>query len=199
MKHERLHQKLLASVRRAYCAHPDMVEFAAFPDRVMPQHISPNYRPVCDVMRGDPDLNSDTYDDAMRAIMEAGPTMHWRETYKESAEGAGFMGRLGCYAVIGAGSPYAASTLRLFVVYMPAGLHYPRHHHPAEEIYLVIAGGARFSRAGAPDQFLSEGQTVFHASNQVHALETTDGPVMCLVAWRNHFDTPPVLVADTDS
>lgn len=198
MKQEDCHDTLLSRLRDVYCAHPDMTAFAPFPEHVTPQQVRSRFRSVCDMMRNDPDLRSIAYTDAMRAIQDAGPTMHWRETYKEDAEGAGFMDRLGCYAVIGNNSPFTSPSLRLFALYMPAGLYYPSHRHPAEEIYLVLAGRARFWRDGAPDQILSEGEAVFHASNQAHGTETTDSPVLCLVAWRNHFDVLPVLATDTD-
>ena len=187
---------LLDRVRDAYCAHPDMVTFAPFPHDLTPQHMQPHHRPPSDLLQTDADLTFRTYGPLGRSIRAAAPTMRWRETYRQDADGASFMDRWGCFTIIGADSPFASDALRLFVVYMPAGLHYPSHRHPAEEIYLVLAGRARFWRAGHPDQTLREGHTVFHASNQVHALETGDSPVLCLVAWRNHLETLPVLVRD---
>lgn len=32
-----------------------------------------------------------------------------------------------------------------------------------------------------------------HKSNQLHALETKDQPLMAYVIWRNHLDSKPVL------
>ena len=57
----------------------------------------------------------------------------------------------------------------------------------------MSAREAAFHREGDPTEVLRPGGTSFHASNQPHAMETTDSPVMCYVTWRNHLDTPPVL------
>jgi|TARA_B110000259_G_C13827383_1_gene327201 quercetin dioxygenase-like cupin family protein len=81
------------------------------------------------------------------------------------------------------------------MVYMPPRLYYPYHNHPAEEIYMVVSGSAVFKRMGLPDETLAEGDTSFHEGNQPHAMETLAEPVLCLVAWRNQFQNPPIRTA----
>lgn len=80
-----------------------------------------------------------------------------------------------------------------WVVYMPAGLYYPWHQHPAEEMYFTLAGEGVFMREGCTDETMREGQACLHQSNQPHAFETKDHPIMAYVVWRNGFDIPPVL------
>ncbi len=80
-----------------------------------------------------------------------------------------------------------------WVVYMPARLWYSWHHHPGEEMYLILAGQAEFLRKGHAPETLCEGDTVQHESNQPHAAETHDSPLMAYVVWRNGFRTKPVL------
>ena len=58
---------------------------------------------------------------------------------------------------------------------------------------MVVSGAAVFRKEGAEDVRLTEGQIALHASNQPHATETFEEPVLCLVAWRDQFETPPVL------
>ena len=36
--------------------------------------------------------------------------------------------------------------MNAWMVYMPAGLYYPLHQHPAEEMYLCLAGEAVFKK-----------------------------------------------------
>ncbi len=188
-----LFDTLLQETRQAYTGHAAMMEFAPFPDVIEPQPITPHHCPCADVFLQDTALASDTYTDLHAAIAAAAPAAHWRETYKDTDIGDDFMDRFGCYCIIGDGGPFASDRIRLYMVYMPPHLYYPWHHHPAEEIYLVVAGQAQFRRDGTPDAHLTEGQTSFHASNQPHAMQTASDPVLCLVAWRNRFDTPPVL------
>lgn len=76
---------------------------------------------------------------------------------------------------------------------MSPHLYYPWHHHPAEEIYRILSGAAWFMKDGTQPVLLAAGDCYEHASNQPHAMETTDQPVMAYVVWRNGFETPPVL------
>ena len=53
----------------------------------------------------------------------------------------------------------------------------------------------RFQQDGCDDKALQEGDIVFHSRNQRHAMYTNDTPGLCLVFWRDEFDTPPVLLS----
>lgn len=192
MDTEALYQTLLAETRSAYRDHPGTQAFAPFPEDTRRQPFAPHHRPCADLMAAETGFAPGPYDKTRDAILGASPACHWRDTYKGTDIGSQFRDRFGCYCIIGDNGPFIAETLRLFIVYMPPGLDYPWHHHPAEEIYLVLSGSGLFKRDGHPDASLFPGQTVFHESNQPHALETGDAPILCLVAWRNHFLTKPV-------
>ena len=120
--------------------------------------------------------------------------MRWRETYRGRSDQTAFMDRLGCFSIIGEDGPYGSEQLRGFVVYMPPRLYYPWHAHPAEEAYLVISGTAAFRREGHVAERLSEGQVMMHTTDQAHAIETFDEPMLSLVVWRNHLSIAPHLV-----
>ena len=53
-----------------------------------------------------------------------------------------------------------------------------------------------FKRQNYDDEQLGEGQTMFHQSQIAHQIETKDKPMLALVAWRNHLDTPPILLEE---
>ncbi|AXI54474.1 hypothetical protein C1J05_08180 [Sulfitobacter sp. JL08] len=186
-------ETLLKQARAALLSHPQTQDFCAFPDDVTPQAVVPFHAPCADYLARETGLFSDRYAGLRDAFVAAGPVATWRETYKGTGIGKHFMDRFGCYCLIGKDGAYISAQMFAWVVYMPAHLHYPWHHHPAEEMYLVIAGEAEFMREGASPEVLRAGDTCFHASNQPHAMETHDHPVMALVMWRNGFDTPPVL------
>ncbi|MEM8730678.1 MAG: dimethylsulfonioproprionate lyase family protein [Pseudomonadota bacterium] len=192
MAHDHLYDSLLCQSRDAYSAHPDLAAFAPFPDDIVRCPITP-YEALCgNVLRDGLGRVSRFYPDLQAAICAAGSAAIWRETYKGTDIGDQFLTQFGCYAIIGDAAPFFSHNFRLFVVYMPPGLNYPWHHHPAEEIYLVVSGRAVFRTRNRPDELLHEGHTMFHASNEPHAMETLDDPVLCLVAWRNEFETRPV-------
>ena len=79
------------------------------------------------------------------------------------------------------------------MVYMPAGLYYPWHQHPAEELYLCLAGEAVFKKDLEEDKVLRKGEITIHGSNQPHATQMHDHPGLCYDIWSNELTTPPVL------
>lgn len=193
MEREAVFGTLLTETRAAYRAHPDLMGFAPFPDDVTPQPLQSYHCPCADWLATERGFKPNQYDALQDAIIAASPIARWRETYKGTNIGQDFMDRFGCYSIIGEGGPFRSERLWLWIVYMPPGLDYPWHDHPAEEIYLVVAGSAVFRKAGVEDQILHPGDTTFHVGSQPHAMETLDQPVLCLVAWRGGFETPPKL------
>lgn len=193
MTQDHLFQNLLRTAQDAFCENPKMLSFTSFPSDIERQAVTPSYQNCSDVFRRDTQLVSHKYTALQDAIRDASEAVHWRETYKDTDIGVEFMDQFGCYCIIGENAPFMSNSIRLFMVYMPLGLYYPWHNHPAEEIYMVVSGSAVFKRKGCPDETLTEGETSFHASNQPHAMETLKEPVLCLVAWRDNFLTPPVL------
>lgn len=195
MEHDDIYRTLLHTSQRAYTASSEMTAFKSFPNDILPQPVVPHHCPCSDAFRDDKTLKSTKYTALQDAIRSAGEIAHWRTTYKNTDIGAEFMNQFGCYCIIGENGPFSSDAIRLYMVYMPARFDYPWHHHPAEEMYMVVSGSAIFKRKGLPNETLSEGETSFHKSNQPHAMETLSEPVLCLVAWRNEFQTPPVLTS----
>ena len=193
MAQAELYQTLLRTTRDAYLGAARMMAFTPFPNDIVDQIVTPFHCNCSDVFRDDARLNSEKFTDLQAAIRDASDVVHWRETYKETDIGNDFMDRFGCYCIIGEDAPFSSDKIRLYMVYMPPHLYYPWHQHPAEEIYMVVSGNAVFRRKNCPDEKLFEGGTSFHESNQPHAMETMEDPVLCLVAWRDDFQSPPVL------
>ena len=186
-------ETLLDAARAAHGRHPALHRFCAFPDDVTATTVTPHHIPAADLMARDPLLQTPYLPPLARAFVAAGPHATWRETYRNTGIGDDFLARFGCYCLIGPGGAYQSAQMHAFVVYMPPGLCYPRHHHPGEEMYFVLAGSAEFHRDGAAPEILGPGQGVIHASNQPHAAETLDRPLLAYVIWRSHLGIPPVL------
>ena len=184
---------LLSEVRKAHTSHPGLSAFCPFPEDVREVEVLPNHIPPSDLLQAETRLAARRYFKVRDAFIAASPLARWRETYRGTDIGQDFLDRFACYCLIGAGGAFASNLMSGFVVYMPPGLWYPWHHHPAEEAYLVLAGEARFFREGQPMEVFGEGDVSVHASNQPHAMKTEDQAVMAYVVWRNGFGTPPVL------
>lgn len=189
---------LLAELRRVHDANATLQAFCPFPDDLTPQRLTPHHVPAADLFAEETGLVDTPMADLHAALLAAAPEAHWRETYKDTDIGQDFMDRFGCYCLIGNEGPFHSDQMRAWMVYMPPNLHYTWHHHLAEEAYLVLAGSARFFRHKATDVTLHAGDTMQHQSNEPHAMETGDGPVLCYVIWRNGFDLIPVLSTPED-
>jgi len=187
------YNRLIAAVRKAYVAYPALSDFTPLPADLPRQSLVPEHRACSTSLQSETGLQPSGLPDLQEQIIASAPFMKWRQVYTDNQKNA-FMEKLGCYAIVGEGGPFASDEMRLFVIYMPRNLYYPWHIHPAEELYMVISGEAVFKREGHADEVLSQGQSMFHESNQPHAIETFDTPMLGLVAWRNHLHIPPVLV-----
>ena len=184
---------LLEEARAAHIRVPAIREFCAFADDLKTAPVDPRHIPPADLMAGDAAMSAPGVDPLAPAFANAGPDAFWRLTYEGTNLGPDFMDRFGCYCLIGKGGPWISRKMAGYVVYMPSGLHYTWHHHPAEEIYYILAGEGEFFREGEASEMLMQGQSSFHNSNQPHAADTHDKGFMAYVVWRNHLKDPPVL------
>ena len=188
--------RLLAALGELWAAHSGLGGFVPFAGDIRRQRVIPHDVPAARLFTADPLLSTECLTPLRDALLACGQIARWTEPYSDTDIAKDFRDRFGCYCIIGEGGPFASDHMAAWVVHMPPHLYYPWHHHPAEEIYLVVAGEARFLRQGEAPQMLHPGQTSFHAGNQPHAMETFAHPVTALVAWRNHFESPPMLTGE---
>ena len=185
----------LEGLRAFHESTPVLRDFAAFPTDLQETSYRQQDHPVRAGFQSEA-FGPSPHGDFIEVLQRVGDVAHWRFTYKDTDIGDDFLDRFGCYCLIGPEAPWTSASMFAFLVYMPRGLWYPWHHHPAEEIYVVLGGSGDFHRKGETVARLGPGEASFHASNLPHALETTDAPVLALVYWRNHFDISPVLTPE---
>ncbi len=186
-------QTLLQLARAAHAEHPDLQAFCDFPDDLSRLPANTHRIPATNLLEAETGLTSDQRHSEFRdGFIACAPLADWRQTYQDTNIGADFLNRFGCYELIGLEGTFHSHQMRSFVVYAPAGLHYPWHHHPAEELYLVLAGEAEFALHGESPRILRPGDTAYHASMKPHAMTTHDHPVMAYVLWRGNLTGLPV-------
>ncbi|QGX98817.1 cupin domain-containing protein [Roseovarius faecimaris] len=183
---------LLEAARAAHAAVPALQDFCPFPEPLREQAVTAHHDPLCDAMAADADLTTEAFAGFRDALIAAGPLAQWRETYRHTSIGAVLHAHFGTYEFLGHDAPFGTDTMRGFMVYQRPGYHYPMHHHPAEELYLVLAGEAEFHVEGEGSRVLRPGESQFHLTNQPHALTTHDQPVLAYVLWRGDLMTKPV-------
>jgi|GEM_PF-1916284 len=65
---------------------------------------------------------------------------------------------------------------------------YPAHQHPATEGWVVLSGRAKWQRGDEPWVIREPGEYFVHASNESHAMETMDEPLLAMWAWTGDLD-----------
>src|SRR5690606_6740941 len=75
----------------------------------------------------------------------------------------------------------------------PATL-YPPHRHPAEEIYIPLAGTADWQRGDAAWQRVAPGTAIHHPSGIPHATRTGGQPLAALYIWHGAVSPPATLL-----
>ena len=169
--------------------------FVAFPEDARRADVIPYHIPAAERMVADAGKFIDAkYADATQSLIALHADIEWRVTYRDTHLEEDYRNRFACYKLIGTGSPFETTQMGGYLLYTTANLDYPWHHHPAEELYLILGGEAEFQAEGARAQTLRPGDTVQHASNQPHRMTTFESPVLCWVLWRPpHMDVTPVL------
>ena len=188
-----LWENLLEAARKVHFGNSKLQDFCPFPNDIKKQELNPFHIPASDLMQNETGLLTEDYSELRDAFISASPYAHWRQTYKGTTVGKKFLAEFGCYGLIGPESPFQSEKIRAWVVYMPKNFYYPWHHHPAEEMYLCLAGEAVFRRETYTDIRLGSGGIIEHSANQSHSMETLEHPIMAYVIWRNDFGTKPVL------
>ena len=189
-------ETLYDEVKKLHEDHKALKDFIDFPSDIVPKIIEPHWVAAAGVLIKEKGLLSNDYKTLCDTIIGSAKDVIWRETYKGTNIGNDFLDKFACYEIIGRDAPFASNKMRSFVIYQPPGVYYPWHQHPAEEIYVVLAGKAKFSLEKSTSRILNPGDHAFHPSNQPHALETLSHPVMAYVGWRNEFDTVPIWTID---
>ncbi|MEO0750653.1 MAG: dimethylsulfonioproprionate lyase family protein [Pseudomonadota bacterium] len=182
---------LLSEARALHAAVPALSAFCPFPEVAQDEVFASQVDPLCATLANDASL-SGPYPGFQTACTRAAPHAWWRGTYRDTAIGDVLHAHFGTFEILGQDTPLTTGAMRGFMIYQTPGYHYPLHHHPAEELYLVLAGEADFSVEGEETRRLGPGQTAYHASNAPHALTTTDRSVLAYVLWRGDISVKPV-------
>ena len=90
-----------------------------------------------------------------------------------------------CFAeIIGKQGPFVSERIRAGISILGPRIEYPRHHHRAEEIYAILAGGAEFRIGDAPAVRRASGDVIHVAPNQPHGFHTGDDIMVIYYLWQ---------------
>ena len=132
---------------------------------------------------------------ACDALARAAPLLCWRQnaTYRDPE----FLARYGYCELAGPRGHRRDTRKSVGVLLLAPRTLYPPHRHPAEEVYVVLAGSAQWRIADAPWRLATAGESIAHPSLTVHAMRTDESPLLAAYLWTDHLDTPATLVRRT--
>ncbi len=120
------------------------------------------------------------------ALSRVMPDLRWRQTYSRAQVGARFLANYAWTEFLGPAAPVRCSRLSAGLLLLGPEIHYPGHRHPAEEIYVPLAGTAEWQRGREPWTVRPPGSAVLHESGAIHAMRTASEPLLALYLWRGH-------------
>lgn len=120
------------------------------------------------------------------AIAAAAPAFHWRQNpnYTAPVMGDAFMAGYGYVEFAGPKDAlFHAAAIRAGLLVLAAGLHYPPHAHPAEEVYHPLTGGARWRRDAEPWRQVPAGAAIHHPPMMPHETRAGSTTLLALYCW----------------
>ncbi len=121
--------------------------------------------------------------DLVEALEAATPSFHWRQNpnYLDKLDET-YLAGYGFIDFVGELAPLRVAEMRLGLLLIGPERHYPKHNHPAEEIYVPLTT-ALWWRAGEDWRAVPPGEVIHHAPWREHATKTRDVPLIALYAW----------------
>ncbi|MDE2304874.1 MAG: AraC family ligand binding domain-containing protein [Gammaproteobacteria bacterium] len=177
------------ALRRAVAAPP--VRFAArWPDTRRPPRSRGREAPADPpVLRALPRVLRSMHarrDPLSIALGRALPLLLWRRTYRAGEVDGHFLANYAWSEFIGRTGPWRSRSLACGLLLLGPRTLYPSHAHPAEELYLTIAGNAEWRRAGGRWRRVPPGGLILHRSGEPHSMRTRGAPLLALYVWRGH-------------
>jgi hypothetical protein len=122
--------------------------------------------------------------EVVRVLAENRNAFHWGQTYVEADFGRHFIDNYGWLELFGTRGHFINGEMAGGFLVLGPHLHYPDHHHAAEEIYIPLVGGAMWRKGGGPYVERPAGTFIHHPSNVSHAMKTGEEPLLALYLWR---------------
>lgn len=114
------------------------------------------------------------------------PSLRWRQNpnYTTATIGDEFLQRYGYVELVGRNCPWHSDNIAVGFLLLGPGAHYPVHHHPAREVYHVVAGASEWWRSERDWTAEPPGAAIYHAPNVKHATRVLDVPLLALYCWQ---------------
>jgi hypothetical protein len=129
-------------------------------------------------------------------LRAASHLFHWRQNPNYNADnmGAAFMAGYGYVEFAGPKDAlFHAPDIRVGLLVLGPGLHYPPHAHPAEEIYHPLTDGGLWRRGEEAWRTVPAGHAIHHPPMMPHETRSSDVTLLALYCWRGETGTEACL------
>jgi len=178
----------LLDTTRSYLAERDnglVDSFTGSIDWAMaPRRLDPRPLPCLSHLAGVHTHMGETERPLVRSIVENAQSLKWGQTYRAEDFGEIFLQNYGWVELFGTRGHFANDRIAGGFLLLGPHIHYPDHHHIAEEIYIPLTGGAEWRAGDTGFRKRPAGEVIHHASNVVHAMRTGDAPLLAFYIWR---------------
>jgi quercetin dioxygenase-like cupin family protein len=127
-------------------------------------------------------------DEILAAFLPHLDALPWRYSYEPRVDAPDIGERMAWAELVGPIAPFKSEKVCIGLTAIGPGLLYPAHYHPAVETYLVLSGAAHWT-ADKITQEHPPGTLILHPSNLIHAMKTTDAPLLAAYAWTGDIKT----------
>ncbi|CAO3424487.1 dimethylsulfonioproprionate lyase family protein [Azospirillum doebereinerae] len=124
-----------------------------------------------------------------KALPPVAGRLPWRFGYAPRADLPELQNRMAWAEIVGPAAPIRSDRVGFGLTLIGRDTHYPSHRHPAVELYAVVSGTAAWTLDGVTTQ-RPPGDVVLHPANAVHAMRTTDEPLLALYSWTGDIVSP---------
>lgn len=115
----------------------------------------------------------------------------WRYGYQERSDAPGLESSMGWAELVGPEAPFPSGEVCFGLTLIGPGSYYLPHHHPAIELYRVLAGHAEWTADGQTAT-QRPGAYILHPANSVHAMRTSEEPLLAIYSWSGDVVSPSV-------
>lgn len=122
--------------------------------------------------------------DIARLLADRGQRLAWGRTYSAEEMGESFFRNYGWMELVGTRGHFVSDAIACGFLVLGPNLHYPDHHHEAEEIYIPLTPGTLWKKGDGDFTEREVGEIIHHPSNAVHAMKTGAAPLLALYLWR---------------
>jgi hypothetical protein len=119
----------------------------------------------------------------IRLLADNRDRFHWGQTYTKEDFGREFIENYGWMELVGTRGHFVSEEIAAGFLVLGPHLHYPDHHHAAEEIYIPLTGDTAWRKGDGPYAEHAAGSVIHHPSNVNHAMKTGPEPLLAFYLW----------------